>query len=148
MKEIIKYVAKDNTEFTDKAKCIAHEDTIDRVDAILQRLPKLPEDDGCKFVNGGGYIKHDRKVLLSVWNDLIDEFKKVIDHKWMDESKDMKADASWVGKLVGDYDIKPYWKAWNRMSCIHRESSREFGQPYYANNPDKAEQFELAKNTA
>lgn len=143
MKEIIKYVAKNGIEFTEKQKCIDYELLIDRVDKIMERLPKPPENDGCNFANGHGYIQHDRELLKSVWNDLLDEFATRIDHKWIEESKDFKADASWVARLVGDYDIKPYWQAWSRMSNIHRPTLREFGQPYFANNPDKAEQFDI-----
>jgi hypothetical protein len=143
MKAIIKYQAKDNCEFINEKDCIEYEQRIDRVDAIMARLPKPPENDGCNFANGHGYIQHDKETLKSVWNDLLDEFKTKIEHKWLDESKDMIADASWVARLVGDYDIKPYWKAWNRMSNIERTTCREFGQPFYATHPDKAELVEI-----
>lgn len=140
---VTKYKAKDNREFTNENDCVEYELLIDRVDAIIARLPKLPKDDGCKFANGHGYIQHDKEILRGVWNDLLSEFSTKIDHKWIEQSKDFKAHSSYVGRLVGDYDIKPYWIAWNRMSNVDLQTFREFGQPYYANNPNEAELFEI-----
>ena len=143
MEIITKYKAKDQTEFTTKFDCLLYEELIDRVNSIMGRLPKLPEYQNCDFANGHGYIQHDKEVLTSVWNDLLDEFKTNIKHHWLDQSKDLKVDTSWVGRLVSDYNISPYNKAWYRMICIDRATFREFGQPYYAKNPDKAVLFEI-----
>jgi len=136
MKTIEKYIAKDLVEFTSKDECISYETLIDRVDNIMSVLPSLPKDDGCSFANGNGYIQHKKEVVVQVWNNLLDEFGGKIEHNWIRESKDMKAHSSYVARLVGDYDIKPYWKAWQRMENIDKQF-REWGQPYYANNTDK-----------
>jgi hypothetical protein len=142
MKAIVKYKAIDGREFITMKDCTDYELLIDRVETIMSRLPKLPKNDECDFANGHGYIQHDKEILLSVWNNLLEEFKSKIDHKWLDESKDMKSHPSWVSRLVGDYGIAPYERAWYRMHCVDKEC-REFGQPFYATNPDKAELFEI-----
>lgn len=140
MEAIIKYKAKDGTEFTNEKNCIEYEQTIERVDRIMARLPKLPKDDGCSFANGHGFIQHDKDVLISVWNDLLDEFLKKIDHQWLSESN-MKAHPNYVGRLVDDYGIRPYSSSWYRMQCIDINTCKEYGQPFYATHPDRAEQI-------
>jgi len=143
MKTIQKWQAVDGCEFTEERKCIDYENTINRVQKIIDRLPKPPEDDGCNFANGHGYIKHDAQTFISVWNDLLDEFATIIDHRWIKKSKDLQAHPSYVGRLVGDYNVAPYWKAWNRIQNTDIKTFREFGQPYFTSNPDKADLFEI-----
>jgi hypothetical protein len=44
--------------------------------------------------------------------------------------------SSYVGRLLGDYGIRPLENAWYRFSCVDKQY-REWGQPYFATNPDK-----------
>lgn len=51
---------------------------------------------------------------------------------------------SWVGRLIDDACPRPVKSAWFRFQCIDKQG-REWGQPFYANNPDKASgQHEVA----
>ena len=142
MENITKYRAKDKTEFTSEVECIEYERLLDMVDRIMSRLQPKPKDDGCSFPNGNGFIQHEKSTVVRVWNALLDEFSSRINHEWISHSKDMKYHSSYVGRLVDDYGISPYNKAWYRMQCIDKQF-REFGQPYYVENPQDAKLFQI-----
>jgi hypothetical protein len=143
MKTITKYEAVDGTEFDTEKECATYEKLIARVNSIMAELPSKPNDDGCHFSNGGGYIQHDKNVLQSVKMKLLTEIKKHIDHKWVDETmKDDSVDLSYVDRLLDDYQIEPLRNAWYRIMCIDKEA-REWGQVYFAYNPEKGQQVKL-----
>lgn len=143
MEVITKYKAIDGKEFNTDLECLDHELLIKKVDEIMSPLHPIPKDDGCVFANGGGYIQHDKKILILVRRSLLELCKTYVDHKWIQQTiDDESVDASWVSRLLGDYGINPLYMAWNRFSCIDK-NQREWGQPYYANNPEKAKQIQL-----
>lgn len=140
MKTLTKFQAIDGVEFYDEAECIEYESLINKIDKIISQLPPLPKDDGCKFANGGGFIQHDKNTLRSVKLNLLEEIKKHIEHRWIQQTiDDDNIHPSYVGRLVDDHGIRPINNAWHRFMCIDK-LGREWGQPYYANNPDKGEQ--------
>lgn len=143
METITKFKAIDGTEFTSETECLKYELLIKRVDEIMSLLPPTPKDDGCSFANGDGYIKHEKTELRNAQVKLLEICKEYIDHKWIQQSiDDETVHCSWVGRLLGDYGIKPLNNAWYRFSCVDNQS-REWGQPYYANNPEKGKQVQL-----
>ena len=138
MQTITKFKAIDGVEFTDKQECIKYELLIDRVNSIMNTLPKHP--DSCDFSNGIGYLQHDKTTLRNAKVSLLTICKEYIDHKWIQQSIDGDTvHPSWVGRLLGDYGIRPLERAWNRFQCIDSKY-REWGQPYFAYNPEKATQ--------
>lgn len=45
---------------------------------------------------------------------------------------------SWFSRLLDcETGLKEWHRAWHRIACINWRTHREYGQPYYANNPDK-----------
>lgn len=143
MEIITKYRATDGKEFTDIQKCMDYENLIDRVNKVMQQLSPKPDLPGCSFENGHGYIQHDRETYLSVRNEILDIASESIDHHWIKQTKEGEnVHASWVGRLLDEYNIKPLYKAWNRISCVDK-LYREWGQPYFASNPHKGEQIQL-----
>ena len=141
MKTITKFRAIDGKEFNNENECLDYENLISKVNNIMKTLPSLPKDDGCSFSNGNGYIQHDKMILRKVQINLLKEIKNHIDHKWIQQTiDDENVHPSYVGRLVGDYDIKPLNKAWNRFMCIDK-LGREWGQPYYASNPNEGKQI-------
>lgn len=143
MKELLKYVADDNTEFTEKDKCIVYETLCDRVKLLMSDLPEHPNT--CDFSNGSGYIQHNKDVVIAVRTKLLDIISEYIDHKWVQESKELNIHPSYVGRLVGDYDIRPLSSAWSRINCINWTSFREYGQPYYTDHSDQVKDVCLNK---
>ena len=142
MEKIIKYKADDGLEFTDKSRCTEHEDNCLMAANIMLDLPNIPE--GSDFSNGCGYIQHDKDCLLAVRNELLEFFKRYSDHKWIQETidKGFDAHASYVSRIIGESAPSPISKHWYRFECIDYQF-REWGQPYYANNPEEGEQIQL-----
>lgn len=130
MKQITKYVAIDGTEFNNENECLNYENLIKKVDLIMAELP-FPKVDRLDFVNGGGFVQHDKKVLRKVQMNLLEEIKN---HIHID---DENLSMSYVDRLILDSGISPLKKAWHRFMCVD-ELAREWGQPYYAKHPDKA----------
>ena len=106
-------------------------------------LSPTPKDDGCSFANGDGYIKHDKAKLRNAQIQILKLCKERIDHKWIQQTiEDESVHPSYVGRLIDDYNIRPLNKAWFRFMCVDNQN-REWGQPYYANNPEKGKQVQL-----
>lgn len=140
MKAITKFKAVDGKEFNSENECLDYENLIKKVNNIMKALPPLPKDEGCRFSNGEGFVQHDKTILRKVQINLLEEMKKHIDHKWIQETIDNEnVHPSYVGRLIDDYGISPLNKAWYRFMCIDK-LGREWGQPYFATNPDKAKQ--------
>lgn len=143
MKVVIKYKAIDGKEFEKEQDCIDYELLIETVNHIMSKLPKLPENDSCSFVNGGGYIQHNKRKLQAAKIALLELCKKYIDHKWIQQTiDDSSVHPSYVARLLGDYGINPLYDAWHRFVCIDSDL-KEWGQPFYASNQSKAEQTKL-----
>lgn len=118
MEQISKYKAIDGTEFSSSQKCIEYENLIQRIDEIMKPLPPLPKDDNCNFDNGHGFIQHDKYTLNEVKIKLLKEMQNHINHDWIQQTIQKGLDASYVGRLLSDYNHKPFSKAWRRFSCI------------------------------
>lgn len=143
MEIITKYKAVDGSEFNTENQCLDYECLIRKVDNIMKDLPPLPKDEGCEFTNGGGYVQHDKICLRKVKINLLEEIKKHINHKWVQQTiDDENVHPSYVSRLIDDCGIRPLSKAWDRFNCID-ELAREWGQPYFANNSDKGKQVKI-----
>lgn len=138
MIKIEKYKAIDGKEFNDPDQCLEYEALIDRVNTIMKPFGDRPDDSD--FQNGvRGYIQHDRDVFLSVKRNILEEIGKHINHQWIKDTMERdNVHPSWVARLIGDCGIRPLDRAWFRFQCIDNQY-REWGQPYFANNPHEAE---------
>lgn len=140
MEKITKFKAIDGKEFTGEIECFKYELLLKRVDEIMALLPPTPDNDGCSFANGDGYIQHDKAKLRNAQVQILEICKEYIDHEWIQQTIDAIHDEtvhlSYVDRLLGDYGIRPLEDAWYRFSCVDKQC-REWGQPYFANNPNK-----------
>ena len=137
METITKFKAVDGKEFTNTEECLKYELLIKRVDVIMAFLPPVPKADNCDFDNGSGYVKHDKAILRNAQIQMLEICKEYIDHKWVQDTiDDENVHLSYVGRLIDDYEIRPIRDAWYRFMCVDKDS-REWGQPYFADNPDK-----------
>ena len=146
MQVIMKYKAKDGTEFDTEGKCISYESLCEEVAGIMAALQGRPEDDGCSFANGEGYIQHDVAKVEAVRVSILKIGLRFVQYPpWLQKTIDNPADTqpSWAGRLISERCPKPVYEAWHRFMCMDTQN-REWGQPYYAANPDKASgQFEI-----
>jgi len=142
MTAITKFKAIDGKEFDTEKECIDYEKLIDRVNQIMSLIPKRIEDTD--FANGSGFIQHNEKDLKTVKVNFLNLCKEYIDHKWIQQAiDDDTVHPSCVQRLLGDYNIMPLYKEWNRFSCIDSQF-REWGQPYFATHPEEAKQVCLS----
>ena len=142
MEIITKYKAFDGSEFTDKTNCMQHEENCAIVEKIMRCIDLAPQD--CDFANGGGYLQHDKNALLKVRNEFLEFCKRYTSHKWVQETIDKGWDAhsSYAARVIDECAPRSISKHWYRFSCID-DKGREWGQPYYAANPDQAKQVRL-----
>lgn len=144
MKTITKYKALDGAEFTDPVECEKYEAFARRCEAVIKHLKPLPKDKDLRFANGHGFIQQDPMSVAAVRRDLLELAKEVTTHKWIQQSiDDPTAHHSWAGRIISEVS-EPLWKAWYRIGCIDKQG-REWGQQYYADHPDQAEQFEITR---
>lgn len=142
MKAITKYKADDGAEFVNEAECVKHEALCAEISTVMAALPAKPKDDGCEFSNGHGFLQHDPQTFLGVRASLLRIGNRIYPHKWFDQSlADPNVDSGWAGRIIGETSA-PLERAWRRIECTDKHY-REWGQPYYARNPDKGEQVRL-----
>lgn len=142
METVTKYKAFDGSEFTDRAECMQHEENCAIAEKIMRQIPLKP--DGCDFANGSGYLQHSSNTLLQVRNEFLEFCKRYTSHKWLQETIDKGWDAhgSYAGRILDECAPRSISKHWYRFMCIDSDF-REWGQPYYASNPDQAKQVRL-----
>lgn len=142
MQEITKYKAEDGREFLNKGECEDHEHNCLTAFGIMSALPSRP--DGCDFSNGSGYLQHDKDQLLLVRNSFLEFAKRYTTASYIQQTidKGFDAHASRAGRVLSEALPNSIYKHWYRFETIG-EDFREWGQPYYANNPDKATQKQL-----
>lgn len=134
MKTITKYQARDGREFNNKIDCKNHEDLlleIDKVNSILRAAP-----DTCDFANGSGYIQHSISQIVQ-YKDKLDELLKrtIKGFNFTD-----KTHISYVLRVTGDCN-SPLYGCYQRLYCVDWITGREWGQPYFALNPQKGKQI-------
>ncbi len=144
MKTITKYIADDGTEFRDELKCLEHEALCSEIADVMSVLPRRPDNDGCRFANGGGYIQHEAGTLMTVRDRLL----RIAQRFTKDPSIQKELDGRAVHESHVQYAInamcpKVLIDAYNRISYTDPWTAREYGQMYFRNNPDKAEQIQL-----
>lgn len=145
MKTVTKYEANDGKLFDYQIDASAHDDYLKQVDVVAAMLPPRP-DDGCKFESGGGYLQHaaetvrefKRSVLLLAANNRPDS--KFVE--WA-KNPDEVHGISIIGRYIDDGCDRYIGRLWHRVCCMDSQC-REWGQPYFALNPEKAERFQIA----
>lgn len=141
MKIITKYKAIDGVEFDDQAECVNYEILIRDVDNVMSLLNPIPDDTD--FYSGKGYVQQDEKIFKRVKDNLLLLIYKKIKHDWIVKSLNgYDIHHSYISRLLSDYGINPFINAWCRISCTDSQH-REWGQPYYASNPERGENIKL-----
>ncbi len=143
MKTVTKYVSDDGKEFGTEEKCIEHEHLIGKLEIAFQKWPHGYNTSG--FYNGEGYLNLGEALFDDVWDNF---FTLLIEHYLPDttsfkdaiiQTHENKNVHSILGRFLDDTDspFKPYWF---NFSCVDK-SFRLWGQPFFANNPQKGKQI-------
>lgn len=140
MQVISKYQALDGKIFDTEEKCLTYDKLVKQVKKIMINLQDLPKDDSCRFANGGGYIQQKKSIIDKARIEITDLgntfFKQK--EKWHFNS---------IGRLFDDSGYDCLYSAWGRLSHIDYKY-REWGQGYYAVNPDKGVQAPFIEKDA
>lgn len=140
METVIKYKAFDGREFFEREEAAEHETNLTEAQEIMAKLPAKPE--GCDFTNGRGYIQHDNSVL-DVKIEFLEFVKRYTDHHWIQQTiDDETVHSSYASRIIGECAPNSIDRMWTRFTCMDNRL-REWGQPFYADNPDKAQQVKL-----
>lgn len=118
------------------------------IPSIMSRLISIEEIEkgDYDFSNGHGYVQHNKDVVNSVTYDLIEfayDEGYCGDEKFLSRVKEfVEQDKFRQNSIIGRYlDGTPFYKHWYRLMCID-SLGREYGQPFFAINPDEIEKDE------
>lgn len=142
MKAVTIYEASDGQRFNDPEKCQQYEVLIVSVAAAMAPLGKSPDlGHGCS-------VQHDRMACLSAKRGLVELARTLYPpEKWPVFQHDADEIHPWggAGRVLTDGAPECLSMAWNRLMRINWDNYREYDQPYFAMNPDKAGQMEVAQ---
>ncbi len=143
MTPITQYKTVDGKIFSTITKAVIYEQALEDQNKILSILNPVP--DGTDFLNGCSFVQQEANAVRQARHDLLTLFSKFIDHKWILQTRDnLETHPSWVAWLIDEYDEYPFKQAWHRLCCIDSQF-REWGQQYFANNPEKSEALKNKK---
>jgi hypothetical protein len=138
MKKVTMYEANDGTRFDREARCEQYEELCDKVEQAMLILPRYGIDS-CNFANGEGYIQHTKSTYSKARNAVLELAKTVSNYDGLQQCIDNhELHLSYPRRyLDGGAMHNPIQKALARLLCIDK-NYREYGQPYFANNPHEA----------
>lgn len=149
MKVVTKYVCDyDGKEFDADYECFEYEKKCGLVEQTMKALEprKLRETS---FLNGEGYIQHDKDAVISARNNMYvlsllfcGECKSLREAISSAVSNSCSPNNTIVSRWISDSNSDYYRQCFNRFLCID-DQGREWGQPYFANNPHEAKQVQL-----
>jgi len=140
MKILTKYQAFDGCLFDSEKQCVERDNLVGSLARIARNLAAVP--DGCDFANGSGYIQQSQAAVERYKLALLTLIEVEIKHEWIEETRKGRAHVSYVARLLDDAGPDCLSVAWNRLMRID-QYNREWGQPFYAINPDKGTQKQL-----
>lgn len=153
MEAITKYRAIDGSEWHNAAEAEAREELIARVAGAMSHLKPRPENDGCSFTNGSGYIQQSESAVNATRRALFEiaDTKGILkdwinsqreNHGRSDDYLAIECHVSWFERML-DGGHAPLSRAYSRLGCIDGQF-REWGQPYFANHTGEAKNVCLA----
>lgn len=139
MEKILMFKSNDGELFKTKQKCENHETKINKIKKVMSTLNELPKKNNCNFANGDGFVRQNIEVVCKAMIDIVNiaGIKKHPDFI----SNPFNCRRGSIGRYIDDSGNSILYRAWYRFMCMDDEC-REWGQPYYAINPDKGQQID------
>lgn len=149
MKTITKYKAEDGTEFSELKCCALYESQCLAISAALGLLRPVPEDWNLNFANGGGYIPQRKPDVLAAYREVLEVARQVVGSDVVQKTLDAGEflPKSIIGRYLDDSGHRAIYRAWHRFMNLD-DQWREWGQGYFAANPNKGKQIDLSKHSA
>jgi hypothetical protein len=132
MKQIIKYVSNDGTEFDDAAQCEAYENLCSEIALIMEPWPEV-------LITGEGYLQQDKETVLTIQRAMVEIFER--EHfsdahtAWAHDAV-FPAGMTLIGRYVDDSGSRPERMVWGRIQKLDKKF-RQYEQPFYAIQADK-----------
>ena len=144
MKEVTRYESEDGSTWKSRQDAWRRDSMIVDVAFVDKELPPV-KDAYYQFANGGGYVQRKGETVRSVHKRLLAITETLIPDWFRDQREKFNTnfddvDPSWFHRMLDGFS-PPVESAWSRLYCIDKKF-REWGQPYYALNPDKGKQVE------
>lgn len=137
---VIRYKATDGTTWDTEAKA----DERDRKLAWIARVmaPLRPRPDDMGFANGRGYVQQSPPTVAMVKAALfreaaIEQAWYFNDHRGAHDPEGVNPRSHILGRILDD-SRSVFYTPWCRLMCIDAQG-REWGQPCYAEHPEKAD---------
>ncbi len=131
MIELITYRADDGKTFNSKEECTKYEQILSKVNAFLSIVPDPIDFD---ISNGQGYILHEKGTASDMEELLVN-----LSNIWFKEK--FTGFCYILGRYIDDSDMKCLNRLSYRLMCF--SGDREYGQPYFANNPSEADNIQV-----
>lgn len=135
IKSIIFYRTDDGSTFDTKEKAEKYEIILNKVNTFLS---PLPYNSDTSFCNGEGYIQHTSDIY-----DKMEELIVKLSNEWFNLNEPFTHFNYILGRYVDDNNVKCLNNLVHRFMCIDKNTHREYGQPYFANNPQAATDKQL-----
>jgi hypothetical protein len=129
MKIIEKFVANDGKQFNTKKECEDYEVILNQIEIALKDLPKK------NFSSDEGYLK----LPIGTY-DKLEKLLVRLSNEWF-KTNDFTCFNYVLGRYIDDSDMKALRQLSYKLMCIR--DNKEYGQPYFANNSDKAQNIQL-----
>lgn len=139
MQAITKIQAVDGKLFDNEADCVKHEKMIEEIKATMSTLNPIPTD--CEFSNGDGFIRQDISTVSKAMVHIADIAGIEKRPEFINDPFACRFGI--IGRFIDDGGNAHLWRAWSRfMNMDHL--GREWGQSYFARNPEKGKQKDRA----
>lgn len=137
MKTLTIFEASDGSRFNSPSKCQEHENLIV---ALNEAILPLGEEWNIKSEQ---FFQHDKEAALQAKRNVMAIVRArygTATYPVMGANPDEIHPRSVVGRIIADKGPTVLNYAWSRLSRINWDNFREYEQPYFAANPDKATQ--------
>jgi hypothetical protein len=158
MQTVTRYIAYDGSEHKTVEPCELRDEIITKVNQIM--LPYGAPCTDIGFLNGNGYIQHTKETCIKVYtqllqlysdNFIVTENKDKTPYSWVTDIlllppdyNVFAIDMSWPLRLIDDtYQAEPISKALHRINCTNKSTFKEYGQPFFVNNPAARRDVEI-----
>ena len=130
---IIQYEAEDGKTFKTQSECERYSEILKEVNEYLL---SIPNPDKYNITNGDGYILHNPRIHTQMEKLIVK-----LSNKWFKHKEPFTNFNYVLGRYIDDSNMICLNRLSYRLMCIRDD--REYGQPYFANNPDKCKDIQV-----
>lgn len=142
MKKVLNFESFDGVLFENEQDCLNHENMVNKFKALSARLKPIPENDGCKFANGNGFIQQHIAVVSDVMVETAELAGLELNNYPKFTENPYACRHGIIGRIIDESGNRHACRLWSRFMCMD-DSGCEWGQPYYTSHQEEAKCFEI-----